>query len=140
MQIHKHKVQFYETDLMGIVHHSNYLRFFEEARVEWAVNRGILDYQKPGTASHLAVLETWVRHIKPAQFGDELIMEIQAKLEKIKIVFEYKLFCRAKFEGPISQCRTTHVALDSQLRPIKPPPLLKSVLEKEKWIETWLLN
>ena len=27
-----HKVQYYETDQMGIVHHSNYIRWFEEAR------------------------------------------------------------------------------------------------------------
>ena len=29
----EHKVQYYETDGMGIVHHSNYIRWFEEARV-----------------------------------------------------------------------------------------------------------
>ena len=28
----RHKVQYYETDQMGIVHHSNYIRWFEEAR------------------------------------------------------------------------------------------------------------
>ncbi len=87
LNIHIHKVQFYETDLMGIVHHSNYLRFFEEARVAWAVSRGILDYQKPESASHLAVLETRVKHLKPAKFGDDLHVEIQAKIEKIRIIF-----------------------------------------------------
>ena len=138
--VHHHKVQFYETDLMGIVHHSNYLRFFEEARVAWAVHRGILDYQKPEGASHLAVLETWVRHIKPAKFGDELTVHVQAKIDKIKIIFEYKLFCLATSDQPISECKTVHVALDTNLRPIKPPQPLRSVLEKEKWIETWLSN
>ena len=29
---YKHLVQYYETDQMGIVHHSNYIRWFEEAR------------------------------------------------------------------------------------------------------------
>ena len=29
-----HKVQYYETDQMKVVHHSNYIRWFEEARVE----------------------------------------------------------------------------------------------------------
>lgn len=32
MQVYEHKVQYYETDQMGIVHHSNYIRWFEEAR------------------------------------------------------------------------------------------------------------
>ena len=29
----QHKVQYYETDIMQIVHHSNYIRWFEEARI-----------------------------------------------------------------------------------------------------------
>ncbi len=32
-QIYEHKVQYYETDQMKVVHHSNYIRWFEEARV-----------------------------------------------------------------------------------------------------------
>ena len=32
---YQHKVQYYETDQMGIVHHSNYIRWFEEARTDY---------------------------------------------------------------------------------------------------------
>ena len=32
MFICKHEVQYYETDRMGITHHSNYVRWMEEAR------------------------------------------------------------------------------------------------------------
>ena len=34
MDIYEHKVQYYETDQMAIVHHSNYIRWFEEARTD----------------------------------------------------------------------------------------------------------
>ena len=30
-----HRVPFYETDAMGIVHHSNYVRYLELARIQW---------------------------------------------------------------------------------------------------------
>ncbi|MDU5112002.1 MAG: acyl-CoA thioesterase [Clostridium sp.] len=30
---YEHKAHYYETDQMGIIHHSNYIRWFEEARV-----------------------------------------------------------------------------------------------------------
>ena len=30
-----YKVRYYETDQMGFVHHSNYLKYFEMARIEW---------------------------------------------------------------------------------------------------------
>ena len=33
MNTYTHKVQYYETDKMGVVHHSNYIRWMEEARV-----------------------------------------------------------------------------------------------------------
>ncbi|MCH5274108.1 MAG: acyl-CoA thioesterase [Lachnospiraceae bacterium] len=35
MRQYEHKVQYYETDKMGIVHHSNYIRWMEEARVDF---------------------------------------------------------------------------------------------------------
>lgn len=35
MKMYEHKVQYYETDKMGIVHHSNYIRWMEEARVDF---------------------------------------------------------------------------------------------------------
>lgn len=135
MFTHKHLVQFYETDLMGIVHHSNYLRFFEEARVGWAHHHGIIDYQKPESASYFAVIETQVRHLKPAKFGDNLEVKVQAKIGKVRIIFEYKLYRNSEL---LSEARTQHVPLDKELKLIKPPEEIKKILEKVPWTETWL--
>lgn len=136
MFIHRHKVQFYETDLMGIVHHSNYLRFFEGARVEWAHMRGILDYQKPASASHLAVFESQVKHIKPTFFGDELEVAVQGRTEGNRIIFEYRLFGRNKELCAVG--KTVHVPLGLDLKLIRIPADMKAALEKEQWTETWL--
>lgn len=136
---YRHQVQFYETDLMGIIHHSNYLRIYEEARVAWAHEKGLLNYQKPESASHLAVYETRVRHIKPGKFGDILRVDVQAKLEKIKIIFEYKMFRETEgSEELLSEGRTVHVPLDLNLKLIKPPQTLRTLLENQPWTETWL--
>lgn len=35
MKKYRHTVQYYETDRMGIVHHSNYIRWMEEARIDF---------------------------------------------------------------------------------------------------------
>ena len=40
---YKHKVQYYETDQMGIVHHSNYIRWFEEARIDFLEKIGDIE-------------------------------------------------------------------------------------------------
>ena len=48
MDLHKgynHTVQYYETDKMGITHHSNYIRWMEEARVDFLKQIG-WDYDK----------------------------------------------------------------------------------------------
>ena len=132
------KIQFYETDLMGIVHHGNYLRLFEEARVAWAHGRGIISYQKPESAAFLAVLETKVRHLKPLKFGDDIEIEVQVKMDKLRIIFEYKMYCLARHQTPVATSRTEHVSLDENLKVKRLSVELKTVLEKEPWIETWL--
>ncbi len=136
MFIHRHKVQFYETDLMGIVHHSNYLRFYEEARVAWAHDRGLIDYQKPGTASHFAVYETQVKHIKPTFFGDELEIEVQARTEGNRLIFQYRL--RGRDGEVCSLCKTVHVPLGLDLKLLRLSADIKAATEKEQWTETWL--
>ena len=35
MKAYQHKVQYYETDKMQFTHHSNYIRFMEEARIDF---------------------------------------------------------------------------------------------------------
>lgn len=137
MFTHRHLVQFYETDLMGIVHHSNYLRFFEETRVAWAHAKGLIDYQKPESAAHFAVIATQVRHLRPCKFGDFLEIELQAKAEKARIIFEYRL--RVGHEVRATG-RTEHVPLNSDLKLMRLPSDMKQILEKETWIETWLSN
>ena len=40
MTTYTHKVQYYETDQMAFVHHSNYIRWFEEARIDFMEKLG----------------------------------------------------------------------------------------------------
>ena len=136
MFIHRHKVQFYETDLMGIVHHSNYLRFYEEARVGWAHARGLIDYQKPESASHFAVYETQVKHMKPTFFGDDLEIAVQGRVEGNRLIFQYRLTGR---NGEVcSLGKTVHVSLTKDLKLMRMPAEVKAVTEKEQWTEIWL--
>ena len=45
MKDYLHAVQYYETDKMGITHHSNYIRWMEEARIDYRRQVG-LPYEK----------------------------------------------------------------------------------------------
>lgn len=136
---HIHRVQFYETDLMGVVHHSNYLRFFEEARVTWARHHGLIDYQTPQSAARFAVIETSVRHKRPSFFGDELLVFVQARASGVlRVEFYYEIFKElGGIETPelVATGHSVHVPLDEKLQPIKRPSSMTEVLEKSVWIE-----
>ena len=49
MRQYQHEVKYYECDRMGITHHSNYVRFMEEARVDWMDQVGYGVYRRPTT-------------------------------------------------------------------------------------------
>jgi acyl-CoA thioester hydrolase len=67
---HEIRVRFVETDAMGIVHHSNYLAYFEAARVAYLdhVGHPFTEWRAAGLES--PVLESYVRYRQPLEFDD----------------------------------------------------------------------
>ena len=59
MKPYTHKVNYYETDKMGITHHSNYVRFMEEARVDFLDQIGwsFIDLENKGIVSPVIHIE-----------------------------------------------------------------------------------
>ena len=87
-----HTVQYYETDKMGVTHHSNYIRFMEEARVSFL--RGIgWDYgrlEEQGVIS--PVVSVNCRYIKPSRFADEIAVYISvADISRARLVIDYDM-------------------------------------------------
>ena len=64
------RVRFVETDAMGIVHHSNYLHYFEESRVAFlaAIGHPFTAWRDDGLES--PVLESFVSYKQPLRFDD----------------------------------------------------------------------
>ncbi len=75
----EHRVGFYETDAMGVVHHSNYLRFFERARAEWLRehDRPYTHYMELGL--HFAVTHAELDYLVGARFDDLLTVTTWAQ-------------------------------------------------------------
>ncbi len=66
------RVKYYETDNMGVVHHSNYIRWFEEVRVECLRDKG-LDYRAMEEEGiMIPVVSVECRYKTPAAFDDEV--------------------------------------------------------------------
>ena len=74
-------VRYYETDLMGIVHHSNYVRYFECGRIKMLEELGlpIQEIEKAGIM--LPVVKVECNYKLPTKMGDTL--KIVSRIEKI---------------------------------------------------------
>ena len=77
---YKHIVQYYETDKMGITHHSNYIRWMEEARLDFFKNIGFsyLEFEKQGLVSPVVGLNN-IKYKRPSTVGDEVMIEVSVK-------------------------------------------------------------
>ncbi len=73
---HDIRVRFVETDAMGIVHHSNYLAYFEEARVAFLAHVGhpFTEWRDAGLES--PVLESFVTYRQPLRFDDVITVHL----------------------------------------------------------------
>ena len=89
----KIKVRYYETDQMGIVHHSNYLKFFEFARIEW-LEKLKMPYQEiERNKIILPVVNCELKFLKPLVFGDSFKVEVHcSKKPTSSIEFSYEIF------------------------------------------------
>jgi acyl-CoA thioester hydrolase len=67
---HRIRVRFAETDAMGIVHHSRYLPYLEEARVAYLRHLGHPYTQLRAEGVDYAVLEAFVQYRNPLRFDD----------------------------------------------------------------------
>lgn len=86
------RVRFSETDLQGVLHHSNYLRYFEVGRIEYMRNLGLLknnDFVGPAT---VAVVEANCVYVKPLKFDDVFKLFVRVSdLKGASMIFEYEL-------------------------------------------------
>jgi acyl-CoA thioester hydrolase, YbgC/YbaW family len=89
----REKVRFVETDMMGVVHHSNYLRWFEMARVEYLRSAGIelLDLMNDGIVFPITKVEC--KYSASAVFDDWLLINVvMVSFNKAKMEFAYQVF------------------------------------------------
>ena len=86
------RVHFYDTDEMGVVHHSNYIRWFETGRVEFLRSIGITLTEMMSDKILFPLTEVKAKYFHPARFDDELELETNPlTLTKVKMEFNYKI-------------------------------------------------
>jgi acyl-CoA thioester hydrolase len=115
------RVRFAETDQMGIVHHSNYLIWFEAGRVAWMDAAGMPYAEVAAGGNHFAVTSVQVEHRAPARFGDVVRITTWISLLRSRQVrFDY-LVQNAADGAVLATGRTEHICVDLAGRMAKIP-------------------
>ena len=86
-----HKVHYYETDKMGIVHHSNYIRWMEEARVDFLDEIGASFAEMEARGLQSPVVGVNCKYRRPTRFDDRV--RVRVSIEKyngavLKVAYE----------------------------------------------------
>ena len=92
MKPYTRKINYYECDRMGITHHSNYIRFMEEARIHYLeqLGYGFEKLEEQGIVS--PVLSLTVNYKRQTTFPDVIAIELGVeKLSSLKITFSYTM-------------------------------------------------
>ena len=131
------RVRYAETDKMGIVHHANYLVWFELGRSEICRAKGFSykDMEEKENAL-MVVAEAYCRYKSPAYYEDELI--IRTKIEEMRsrsMRFVYEIF-RASDQMLLAEGETLHVVTDTNKKVRSIPIAYREMMLKEIEVPT----
>lgn len=86
------KTQYYETDQMGIIHHANYIHWFEEARVDYMEQMGFSYKKSVEVGIDFAVLGIHCEYRSMTKFGDTVEIRIKiTELTPFKMTIQYEI-------------------------------------------------
>lgn len=115
---YRHTVHYYETDKMGITHHSNYIRWLEEARV-WYMAKAGCGYDVMESEGIMSpVLSVQCSYKKSTAFADVIEIRLRVKEFKgVRLVLEYELYNTA--DGSlVCTAESGHCFLDKSGKPM----------------------
>ena len=116
MKAYRHEVHYYETDKMGITHHSNYVRWMEEARIDFLDQLGwsFIKLEQEGIVSPVMSLECVYK--KTTTFPDVVSVEVSIeKLSAVKLTFAYVFRVG---EDVVFTGKSSHCFLDAKGAPV----------------------
>ena len=123
----KKKVYYHDTDCGGVVYYANYLKYFEEARTEHFLSKGVdmKELAKDGIVFAVASLE--IKYKSPARYGDELAVSSgveEARGASLYFYHEIKLGART-----LAECRTRLVSIGADFKPVAVPKRISALLQ-----------
>ena len=127
------RVRYAETDQMGIVHHSNYLVWFEAARSELCRSKGFsYKEMEDETDSLLVVAESYVRYKAPAFYEDVLAIRTRVselRSRSIRFIYEVR---RKSDDTLLAEGETLHLVTSKDKKVKLLPDLYRQRLMQDE--------
>ena len=121
---------------MGVVHHSNHIKIFEEARVEWLRARSLAGIHVPYGKLVFAVTDAKIKFMKPLEFDEEIEVVTQARHSGVRLYFQYAIWS-AKRRQFAALGETELVPLTADFKPSKLPTEAVEAYKLEPWDTQW---
>lgn len=115
---YKRKINYYETDKMAVVHHSNYARLLEETRIDMMAYYGISLELFEELGYMIPVLTLSSSFIGSVRYGDTV--KIVPKIEKVsnvKFFISYTIYDE-NMKNVLHRAESSHCFLDSNFKPV----------------------
>ena len=114
--VYERRVNYYETDKMGIVHHSNYMRYFEEARLAFMREIGCGAFELEECGVIIPNVDAYAKYIHILRFEDIFNVIIKpVEFTGVKMKYEYEVV-----KNSVICCTgfTTHCFVNSEMKPV----------------------
>lgn len=135
--ITEYHVNFFDTDAMAVVHHANYIRWFEIGRVEYLRSIGVTLGEMMDDGYVFPITDIKAKYVSPGYFDDVLLIETTATaLSKAKMAFDYRVLRKSTGEllvtGHSQNVYTRRDTGHITRLPEKYYNIFKAAMEKEK--------
>ena len=128
-QHYERRVYYYETDKMGIMHHSNYIRIFEETRIFFLECAGMSFEKIEEKGLMMPVVSVECEYRKPLQFNDPFeVYPVITRFNGTTLYVSYTVI--NKRTGEVSATgKSSHCFTDASLRPVRTKKAYPDVYE-----------
>ena len=112
------EINYYETDKMGIVHHSNYIRFLEEARCRWMKELGLPMEKLEEMGYTIPTLEVNCKYLYPVTSGDVIsIRPYISEYNGVRMTISYEVI-NTNTNNEVIKAITKHCFTNKKLKPV----------------------
>ena len=131
------RIHFSNTDAMGVMHHSQHVHVFEEARVEWMRRHDLMGLHIPRGPLVFGVLRLDIRYHRPLKFDDLAWVACEGRLQGALIQFRYAIWAEEKRELVVTGETDLTAMQVADLRPARLPLAIREGLRAQTWSNTW---